>query len=203
MEVKMSVSEKLRTLLDKEGRGAQARLAKYLNVPRNYISRWVNDPKYGVPRDQIPKIANYFGVSSDYLLSDDAKMPLSRKIPIIGRASCGVPGEYYTDEVEYMEVPMTMYSDGAYAVAAEGDSMSPKINDGDIVICNNTENIASGDVVHYTIDGESGIKKIKISDNGETIMLIPFNTTYDPIIVSNLEKHTISMSRCSHTISKL
>ena len=198
------LKEKLNSLLEQEGRGAKTRLAKFLGVPRNYPSRWIGSDDYGVPRDQLPRIAEFFGVTVDYLLAEDGKEPLDRKIPVIGPASCGVPGEYYGDSMDYVYVPSGIYKKRLYAVTAEGDSMSPKINHGDIVICDPEQMPNNGDIVHYTVDGESGIKKIKFSEDGETIILLPINTNgYEPIIYNMNNVHSYRFAKCVRLISSL
>lgn len=199
----MTLNNKIKLLLDEMGRGSKAKLSKYLDVPPNYITRWVSYDDYGIPRDQLAGIAKFFGVTVDYLLDDAQDIPLNRKIPVIGKASCGTPVEYFNDDVEYLDVSANIYRDGMYAVIAEGDSMSPRINDGDTVLCVVDGDVRDGSIVHYTINDDSGIKKIKINKETGTVTLIPLNPVYDSIVYPKEEIQSIRLSPCTHIFSSL
>lgn len=190
----MTPEEKLNSLLEDYGRGGKAKLAKFLKVPPVYVTRWVTDDKYHIPRDMIIKIENFFNLPDGYFLSDKGK-PKVRTIPLIGLASCGIPQEYDLDGYEPIPVSEDIYEDGMYAVKAEGDSMSPKINNGSIVYCNVNRQIDNGNIVHYSLNGESGIKRYKINDRGDIISLVPINSDYDIITVHADDNVNLKMSR--------
>lgn len=197
----MTAEKKLLELVKNSPRGTATKLAEYLGVPRMYISKWtVQAPRYRIPKEYLPKIAKFFKVPLEYFFEDDIKS--IKLVPKIGKASCGVPLEYVYEADEY--VPVSVSTSGEeYVVEAEGDSMSPKINEGDEVLCDIQVDVKSGDIVHYTINGESGIKKIKFLENG--IMLIPINPNYEPKFYSNeeLENGNARFVRCKKVISNL
>jgi len=198
----MTPENKLKALLEKEDYGAGARLAEYLGVPRNYISRWAKGvSRYKIPKELLPKIAKFFGVPLDYFFEDTDKISV-KLIPFIGKASCGVPMEYVYDASEYLPVPSNL-GDHLYAIEAEGDSMSPKIKSGDLVLCDMDKEVKDSDIVHYTVDGDSGIKKIKFTGSG--IMLIPLNPNYEPIFYSDdqLKHLTNKFVKCVRVIASL
>jgi len=199
----MRPKEKLKELIELKGRGTATKLANYLNVPRNYITRWVKDEKYNFPYEYINEIAKFFNVTPSYFLEEDDKIPLTHYLPIIGEASCGVPtNHFYYEDYEKIPVPADLYREGRYAVIAKGDSMLPKINDGDIVICDMNMYIDNGNIVHYTLNGESGIKKVIMDNNNNPIMLMPLNTEkYSPIPINKGDK--LRMARCFKVISNL
>lgn len=202
----MAVSDKLAALLDDMGRGAQRRLAEYLGENPVNVNRWVKGTR-PVPQKRLKDIAKFFGVTVDYLLDDDQTVPLSRYIPLIGEASCGVPmNSFYEDATEWLPVPNDLAGNGVYAVRAYGDSMLPKIRHGDIVICDKDAIVHNGDIVHYTIDNQdSGIKKILFSEDNKSVTLLPLNTECDncsPILV-DLDKHTLHYARCKKVLADL
>ena len=82
-----------------------------------------------------------------------------------------------------------------YAVRAEGDSMSPKINNNSLVYCRTNMQIDSGNIVHYSINGESGIKKYKINEKRDIISLIPINSDFDIITVHADDGVNLKMSK--------
>lgn len=197
----MNIEQKVEELLKEKGYGAKARLAEYLGVHRSYIGRWINDPTYGIPRDKVKGIANFFGVTTDYLLDDSQDFPVSKKVPIIGLASCGVPNGYFGDDIQYIDLPSNVAGRGVYGVIADDDSMLPKIQNQSIVICDKNQDIKNGDIIHYMINGESGIKKLKEKEN--EIILEPLNPAYESVRYMADRVKTKRLSRCILTINRL
>jgi len=74
----MTPEKKLQILLENEGRGSKARLAKFLKVPPVYVTRWVTDEKYGIPKNQIRDIEQFYNLQPGYLLS---KSPVVFRLP--------------------------------------------------------------------------------------------------------------------------
>ena len=198
----MNAKEKLKKLLNKKGRGSATRLAEFLQVPRNYITRWVSDNYgYDFPFEYIEKIAKFFNVDTSYFVSNNDKIPLTRYLPIIGSASCGVPKKEYFEDVEMYPVSDDIYKDTRYLVKADGDSMLPKIKHGDLVLCDTNLNVDNNNIVHYTINNdESGIKKAIYKDN-KIAMLMPTNSEFSPIIIG--ENDIVRVAKCIKVISDL
>jgi len=165
----------------------QKELAEKIGVTRPAVTQWEND-LYEPDNKTIALLAKILNVSTDYLhgISNNNIIPLKR-VPLIGYASCGVPTEYNYDTIdEFVPVANEIYIDGMYAVTAQGDSMSPKIEDGDILYCiplNSIDELKNGDIIHYTFAGESGIKQYKINHNKTIISLIPINPHFEPILI--------------------
>jgi len=199
----MNAKEKLGLLLEKKGRGSASKLADFLGVPRNYITRWVKDEKYNFPYEYINEISKFFNVSPIYFLEDtDNTIYLTYYLPIIGKASCGVPTNHNLEDiVEMFPVPEMLYREGRYIVIAEGDSMLPKIKNGDLVICDKEAYVDNGNIVHYTLNGDSGIKKIVIDENNKPIMLVPLNDKYPPIPIKEIDE--LRVAKCIKVISDL
>jgi len=197
----MNFAQRLEEALKNIGK-TQKDLAKYLGVPAGTISTWKKRNSIG--KKYLNQVAKFLNVSTDYLLGfDDDKIPLTHYIPVIGEASCGVPtNHFYYEDYDKIPVPADLYREGRYAVIARGDSMIPKINDGDIVICDVNMYIDNGNIVHYTLNGESGIKKVIMDDNNNPIMLMPLNTEkYSPIPINKGDN--LRMARCFKVISNL
>ncbi len=95
-----------------------------------------------------------------------------------------------------------MYVNGTYAIEAEGDSMSPKVNEGDIVYCCPSKHVDSGKIVHYWLNGESGIKKYKINEKETIISLIPINPDHDIITIHHDDVADLHMARIVGKIDK-
>lgn len=66
-----------------------------------------------------------------------------------------------------------------YCVIANGDSMSPEIDDGDEVIVDPDVKPVTGDMVHYKIDNESAIKVLVIDEDAYIMQFVPYNSSED------------------------
>jgi len=144
------------------------------------ITRYLKEQR-GIPESLYPIISKALNVSLDEILGTNSIS--SKYIPLIGKASCGKPQDYDLNGYEPIPVPEDMYRVGMYAVEAEGDSMSPKINNRDIVYCCANQIIDNGKIVHYSLNGESGIKRYKVNEAGTIISLVPINSEYDIITI--------------------
>ncbi len=72
----------------------------------------------------------------------------------------------------------------AFYARAEGNSMTPKIEDGDLVLIEPNEPRENGDIVFTHSGNEMVIKKLHITDDGK-IILVSLNTEHPPIAVKS------------------
>lgn len=193
----ISVGKKIKEALDINGK-KQKDLVQYLGENQATVSKWLTSNEKlnrDMPYDILKKTAIFLNLSIDYLL--DNSRSIEKFIPLIGKASCGVPNEYDLNGFEAVPVDSKLYAEGMYAVEAEGDSMSSKINDSDLVYCVPCNDIhdANNKIVHYTLNGESGIKKLKVNDAGTIISLIPLNLEHDIITIDHYENCTLKLAK--------
>lgn len=173
----MTPEQKLLKLLDEYGRGAKAKLSKYLDVPPVYVTRWANEEynDYSIPKEHIVAIENFFQKPAGYILSEDNFKPVS-KIPVIGTASCGGPEiNFSQEEGAFCYYNGEFFSPELYCVIANGDSMAPDIEDGDEIICDPNVEAEHGDMVHYQLHNESAIKVLVKNEEAGIISLKPYN----------------------------
>ena len=205
------VLERIKDLMEKNNMSNSDLARKIFDIPDNEpvpakyrvrISDYLKG-KANIPNEILKKIAKIFNVDLLYLLGEE--IPITHYLPLIGSASCGVPtNHFYEDYGEYdlIPVPAELYREGRYYVRAEGDSMLPKIHNGDLVLCDANAHIDNGNIVHYTINNEnSGIKKLLLDESGRPIMLVPLNDKYQPIPIK--EGDNIRMARCLKVMSDL
>lgn len=165
----------------------QADLAKILKVTQSTLSGWETE-RYDIGNDDLRKLADFFGVTTDYLLNRDVDItklsnyvelpPENKKIPIIGSVKCGPNGLAY----EYLEGYILVgenYTGDIIAFRCRGDSMKDiGISDGDIAIVRKQEDVESGDLAIVVIDGDEGtLKRVRKFDNG--IALEAANQAYE------------------------
>jgi len=186
----MGLGSNLKRVMKKKGFTAKM-LSEKLGVSRGAVTNWSNDERSPSP-DMIDRLSSILGVSVAELFGEVEDMFF---VPLVGRASCGSPQEYDLNGYEPVPVDGRIYAPGMYAVEAEGDSMSPKINNGNIVYCNPNVQIENGNIVHYSYNDESGIKKYKMNEEGTIISLIPINPEYDIITIDEFSFGKLKMAK--------
>lgn len=89
-------------------------------------------------------------------------------VPVFESVSAGF-GAFADDEiVDYIPTVITnRYEvDDTIAIRVTGDSMYPKIEDGDIIIVRKQESVDSGDIAVVLLDGDEGL--VKVVEYGKT-----------------------------------
>ena len=168
----------------------QSDLAHRLSVKPNTISYWENG-KYEPSFDMLQKMAEIFDTSIDYILgrSNIQKLdsPHGFIIPVLGDVAAGIPIEAITDIVDYEEIDSALAKSGEFfGLRIKGNSMEPRMREGDVVIVRQQESAETGDTVVVLVNGDSAtVKKIKYGLDG--ITLLPTNPVHDPIFYSAAE----------------
>ncbi len=137
-----------------------------------------------VPQRKVKDFAKALSVSIGYLLEDDQKQINDNLIPIYSALSCGTGT--WVDEIpdDYVSVPESMrFSGRAFANFADGDSMTPKIRNGDLLIFQETPQIPSGSVGSFSLNGAYYCKRLKRLPDG-SYWLFSDNPEYDPIPIT-------------------
>lgn len=138
--------------------------------------------------ETLAALANFFNVSSDYLLGNDTIKNQSQqgvKIPVYGRVAGGIPISAIEDIIDYEEITENEARKGEYfALQIKGHSMEPRIYDKDVVIVRRQSDVDNGDIAIVLIDGEEATCK-KIKKTPEGVMLIPLNPNYETMFYSN------------------
>lgn len=165
-------------------------MAKVLGVAASTYARW--ETGSNSPKNKIPELAKFFGVTTDYLLTG-AESPKDEKrnivrVPVLGRVAAGIP----IDAIQEIEGWEEMYKPGAkdgeyFGLHIKGASMEPRMRDGDIVIVRRTEAFESGDTCIVLVNGnEATCKIVQKQSNG--ITLIGYNiAVYPPHFYSAAE----------------
>lgn len=108
-------------------------------------------------------------------------------INVYGRVAAGVPLEMIEEIIDTEEIPEEMAKTGEFfGLQIHGDSMEPKISNGDVVIVRKQDDADTGDTVIATVNGnEATCKRLKKYRDG--IELIATNPSYEPMFFSNEE----------------
>lgn len=167
---------------------SQTDLAKYIGVSNGTITNYVNGTN--MPRmDKIDKICEFLLINRSDLLEDHSNdtRPKGVKIGVLGRVPSGVPIEAIEDVIDYEEIPEEMAKQGEYfGLKIQGDSMYPRIIDGDVVIVRKQSYATNRDIVIVLINGDDGTCKqyYRFDDH---IELKPFNPMYKPLVFTKEE----------------
>lgn len=166
-----------------------AELSRALGIGKTTISGWMNE--YRVPSaDYMDMLCSFLGVTRSDLVSDSTPGAPTKgvKIRIYGRVAAGVPLEMIDDIYDEEEIHPDMLKGGQeyFGLVIHGDSMEPRMKEGDIVIVRKQEDAETGDTVIVTVNGDDATcKKLKKYRDG--IELIGTNPSFDPIFFSDVE----------------
>lgn len=188
--MKKSCSERLSQALSIKNI-TQTELCKKTGIPKSAMSQYIKgsfEPK----QDRIYLIAKALNISEAWLMGYDVSMQreehskkLGIKIPVLGLVRAGIPMDAVEHIIDYEEISETMARQGEFfALQIKGDSMEPKISEGDVVIVRKQPDVESGEIAIILVNGdEATIKKVQKFNGG--VNLIPSNSAYDVITYTN------------------
>ncbi|OGI10920.1 MAG: repressor LexA [Candidatus Margulisbacteria bacterium GWF2_35_9] len=122
----------------------------------------------------------------DYQVLTDSPDKQVSYLNLYGLAQCGPSGSIIDgnpiDRVPISSRILGFSATEAFMVKAKGDSMSPRINEGDLVIARKTSIAENGEIVVCVNYQDALIKKIQ--KQGDNIILTSINQKYDPFIAN-------------------
>ncbi|MEA4831811.1 LexA repressor [bioreactor metagenome] len=168
---------------------SQSEFAARIGVHQTAVSQWETG-RTAPDSATAKKIAKLFGTDIGYILGVSYVKEAVR-IPVLGSVAAGIPMSAVEDILDFEEISAETAARGEYfALRIKGDSMEPKISDGDVVIVRSCSDCDSGKTVIALIgNGEATCKKLKKTSEG--IFLISMNTAYEPIFFSNRDIHSL------------
>lgn len=165
---------------------SQDELGAACGTKRQTIFKYESGLITNIPSDRLEKIAKVLNVTPAYLMGWEEQPESSSGtwIPVLGKVAAGIPIDAIENIEDYEEVPKQMSPQDYFALRIKGDSMEPRVKDGDVVIVKKQSYAETGDVAVVLVNGDSAtVKKIKKGPDG--VMLIPINTAYEPMYYSN------------------
>lgn len=179
----------------------QSRLAAKLDIATRTLQRWEKGEQ--VPdSNYLVRIARATGVSSHWLLTGEGEkfMPQHREsnvyalptgrlrkvnlvsLPLLASVPGGAPGLiFHPDYVERYITVDDVKDPQAFALEVKGNSMAPRIEDGDTIVVSPKLEPRSGDICVVRVNDEDTVKRVKLED--QTVYLIPLNPEYEPMAV--------------------
>ena len=112
----------------------------------------------------------------------------ARKIPVLGRVAAGIPINAITEIIDTEEISEELAKTGDFfALKIKGDSMEPRIVDGDVVIVKQQEDAENGDTVIALVNGDDAVCK-RLRKYRDGLELISNYPAYAPMF---FDKETI------------
>lgn len=167
---------------------SQSKMCADLNIPKQTVSSWMNGKR--TPKmSMIDTLCEYLNCTrSDLMEPGDEKTRsavLGTRIPVLGKVAAGIPISAIQDILDYEEISDIMGRNGEYfGLRIKGDSMSPRIAEGDTVIVRCQSDAESGDIVIAQINGDAATCK-KLIKHKEGVSLVSLNPLYEPMFYSN------------------
>lgn len=195
----MEFSTRIKTLRQEKG-WTQEELGKRVGMQRPAICKYEKGMVQNISATTIKKFADAFGVTPSYMLGytdtrnkDDYPSATICCYNVIGtvRAGYGQQAvEEYTGETEYIptELLRGLPKEDYFVLEVKGDSMYPKLLDGDRVLVQRTDSVDSGSIAIVLYDGdEATIKKVVYENGCDWVDLIPLNSKYQPKRISGTD----------------
>ncbi len=197
----------------------QTDLVEKTGISKGALSSYISG-RYVPKQNNTYLIAKALNVNEAWLMGADVPMErnepkpqISTKdrkkgvvIPVLGHVAAGIPIEAIEDVIDTEEITQEMASTGTFfGLKIKGNSMEPKISDGDIVIVRQQDDAESGDVVIACVNGdEATCKRLRKYKDG--IELVSNNPSYEPMFFSNkdiVEKPVAILGRVMELRAKL
>lgn len=210
----MTLIERINQLCKEQGI-SKRKMETSAGVAVGVVSKWTHsDLKPN--QKSLQKISEFFGVSVAYLtgesdfrteeeamihgwmekydqeaLSDESRrFEAGARIPVLGEVVAGIPIEAVEDVIDWEEIPLRTAKTGSFfGLQIKGDSMSPRMVAGDIVIVKEQSDADSGDIVIAMVNGDNATCK-KLIKRTDGIVLQSLNPIYEPMVFSNEDIET-------------
>ena len=174
----------------KAKRYSQAEVSRMLGVTQQAVGKWETGRSTPDPQT-VARLAEILDTPTDVLLglrkesgaaSAVGRNAFSRytesQIPVVGTVRAGYGALAFEEDYgkEY-----------AFVLVVKGDSMEPRISDGDLALVHRQNTLDNGDlgVLVYGADGEGTLKKY--IQRGNSVILHPFNPAYEELVIKGEE----------------
>ncbi len=188
------VAYRLRTCRERSGETLE-QIGRLVGVNKSTVMRWERGDTGKINMPTLQFLAEHFHVSPEWLSgdSDTAERPQdwlqqhgtaqqrSVLLPILGAVRAGVGGIVQEEVIGHEAVDPTTLQTGEqyFWLRVAGDSMTPSINDGDLVLVRRQQTVENGQYAVILVDSEEGLVK-RIAYGPDWIELQSVNPYYPP-----------------------
>lgn len=169
----------------------QEELGEKLGLQKSAIAKYENGRVKNIKRNTIALMSEILECTPTYLMGlDESTAPRTRTatvINVLGHVAAGIPIEAITDIVDTEEISEELARCGEYfGLKIKGNSMEPKIKDGDTVIVRRQDDAESDEIVIAIVNGNDGVCKRMKKYEGK-IALVSENPAYEPMYYESSE----------------
>ena len=160
-----------------------------VGVGKSTVRKWETGEIANLRRDKIAKLAEALRTTPGYLMGwEDQQssapvpagleaLPPHHTIPVLGSIACGTPITAEENVEDYVSAPVDLACH--FALHCKGDSMAPRILDGDLVYIRKQEDVTDGQIAAVVIDDEATLKHVYHIPGG--VQLISDNPSFRPL----------------------
>jgi repressor LexA len=165
-------------------------IGRLVGVNKTTVMRWErgDTSKINIPTLQF--LADHFHVSLGWLSGQEDTFPLSPAafpyqrgvlLPIMGTVRAGIGGEVQEEIIGEEAIDSTALQTGEqyFWLRVAGDSMTPSINDGDLVLVRRQSQVENGQYAVILVNSEEGLVK-RVTYGADWIELHSVNPYYPP-----------------------
>lgn len=175
----------------------QKELADLLNVTKTTITNYeaaTRSPSF----EMLDKMATIFKVPIESFFSIesqfvDKKLIIQEetRIPIISHASAGFGRVLEEEILGFVQLPPQITTKCDFATYIDGNSMEPKILDGDIVFVKKNIELKNGDIGLFSLNEQLYVKQWKINVFTKEYSLVSLNNEYPILKIKNTDNFCI------------
>ena len=162
----------------------QEELAKKLGYSdKSMISR-IESGKIDLPQTKIIAFAGALNTTPMKLMGWVGSQAGVFTIPVLGRVAAGIPIEAVEDVIDYEELSSDIFKDSPknyFGLQVKGNSMEPRICNGDYVIVHKQEDAETDDTVIAMVNGNDAVCK-RLKKYADSIALVSLNPAYEPML---------------------
>lgn len=169
---------------------------------RSSISK-IESGKADIPQSKVKAFADVLDTTVSWLLGIDESeeaastsrpipkgfqpLPAMDVVPLVGRIACGTPITAEENIEQMVCVPSRWHS--TFTLTCKGDSMEPRIHDGDLVAIRSQPEVENGEIAAVRIGEEATLKHVYLHEN--FIELRPENPSFESIILSREDMNKV------------
>lgn len=171
---------------------SQAELSRLLGITQQAVGKWETGRSTPDPQT-VAKLAQLLDTTADALLGlqDRAMTAVGQSafsryaeclIPVVGTVRAGY-GALAFEEDYGSEYACVKDPEQYFYLVVKGDSMEPRISDGDLALVHRQPTLENGDlgVMVYGLEGEGTLKRYL--QRGSAVVLQPFNPAYEELVL--------------------
>lgn len=166
-----------------------ADVAKQVGVSEGTVSRWESGNIANMRRSKIAALAKALRLDPNVIMGWDDPLPSNctplsslPMIPVVGKIAAGQPILAQENIIGYIPTDIKNPDEYFYLHIVGDNMINAGIEDGSDVLIRKQNCAENGQIVACFVNGDSATLK-RFKQIGDTIVLMPENSNYEPIIV--------------------